>query len=181
MARLIIFDSSAAVDSAGAAVDMALAATAKRSKAVRIFGSPQGDSRNLSYEFVLSGTPGSYDIYWYQEFFNDEPSLDAQPSARTFPGAGVDFPWSREQVQQLSGAGVIQHYNAERRILTMSPGTTADCRWFPMCVHSLWVRLAIWTPTTLGVTPPKLRVFAHVGGYDAQAVLEAGTAPWAGA
>jgi hypothetical protein len=181
MARLIVFDSGATVDSAGAAVDMALASSAKRSKAVRGFGAPDGDSRHISWEFLLSGTPGSYDIYWYQEFFNDEPSLDAQPTVRTFPGADPTYSWAREQVQQLVGSGVIEHYNGERHILAMSPGTTADVRWFPMLVHAYWTRLAIWTPTALGVTPPRLRVFAHVGGYDAQAVLEAATTPYAGA
>jgi hypothetical protein len=179
MARILIFDSGIAVDSNGNAVSMVLSSAAVRSKALHLFGTPDGDVRNISYEFILSGGTGAINVYWYQEFFNDSASLKAQPSGREFPGANVAWAWAREQTAQLTGSGVIEHYNVERRIMSMNGASSADCRWFPMLVHSLWTRLAIWTPSTLAGSE-RLKVFASVGGYDAQTALEAGLTPYAG-
>jgi len=177
MARLLIFDSAATVDSAGAAVDMAVTAAYKPTKAVRCFGAPDGDTRNVGFEFDLSGgTAGLYDVLWYMEFYNDDPSLVTQPNVRT--GIVVAPPWAREQTAEGGTSGAINHYNVERTIQDMSP---TDVRWFPMVVQTLWTRLEVKSANiAAAVSAPRLRIFAHVGGYDSQAVLEAGTVPYAG-
>jgi hypothetical protein len=156
---------------------------------MRCHGGPRGDQRNISYEFVLSGDPisSALDFEWYQEFFNDHPWVNlgaslpdgfrqvftpatparAYPDARVFPGSAENYPWAREQVAIAGAAGAIDHYNVTRAIASMSVpmASGADIRYFPMLVHTMWVRIAIRTTTA---TPaggyPHFRIYGHAGG-----------------
>jgi hypothetical protein len=199
MARILIYDSEKTVEDAGQAVDMALSENEwKTSVPVRAHGGPKGDQRNISYEFILSGNPLStaIDFEWYQEYFNDHPWVNigsnlptgfrqvfpegsppsGYPGSRVFPGSGAEYPWAREQVAIAGAAGVIDHYNITRNVAGMSvPGADgADCRYFPMLVHTLWVRIAIRTTTAQPVGGyPQFRIFAHGGGLtDIEAYSE---------
>lgn len=188
MARILIFDSEATEDNNGGAVSMALSQNSwVTSQSMRCHGGPGGDKRNVSYEFVLSGNPvgASIDLEWYQTFFNDHPWVNlpvalppefqqvfpagstppAMPSTRVFPESGAEYPWAREQIAIAGAAGVIDHYNITRNVAGMAVPAAgqADCRYFPMMVHTLWTRLQIRTTTDLA-SYPRLRVYAHGSG-----------------
>lgn len=165
---------------------------------MRAHGGPKGDQRNISYEFVLSGEPTGEDIdfEWYQEFFNDHPWINlgaslpegfrqiftpvnpalAYPTDRVFPNSGALYPWAREQVAIAGAAGAIDHYNVTRTIADVSvpSATGADCRYFPMLVHTMWVRIAIRTTTAAPAGGyPRLRIYGHGGGLtDIEAYSE---------
>lgn len=185
MARVFIYDSDATVDDQGQAVEFAMDGGFKPSSPMRLHGGPRGDQRNVSYEFVVSGTAGlSMDLEWYQEFFNDHPwinlpqslpqyftpqasaGINPKPQARRFPGAGSEYPWAREQVAIAGDDGAIAHFNITRTVTAAggSPEPSADCRYFPMLVHALWCRIQI-RPTSAEPWP-RLRIFAHGGGLD---------------
>jgi hypothetical protein len=185
MSRVLIYDSEATEDTQGNDPEQGLVTNEwKRSYPMRCHGGPKGDQRNVSYEFVLAGNPIStaIDLEWYQEFFNDHPwvnlstALPAEfrqvwvepppfPTQRVFPGSGAEYPWAREQVAIAGAAGVIDHYNITRNVASMSvpSGEGADCRYFPMLVHTLWARIAVRTTTALG-SYPRLRIYGHTGG-----------------
>lgn len=180
MARILIFDSAATVDSVGNAVDMTFLGRGSafmRTKAVRGFGAPDGDGRNIAFEFALfGGTSGAYDVTWFMEFYNDKPSLDAQPATRD-----SGLPWAHEQSAEAAASGVVNHYDVYRTIQDMDTSGAGDVRTFPMVMQSLWTRLGLRsTAVSLAAVPPRLQIFALVGGYDSQAVLQAGAAPYAG-
>lgn len=186
MARIPIFDSVAVVGNQGIAVDNGLAQDSwVPSRPVRLTGGLAGDQRNISHEFVLSGDSlSAWDIEWYQEFWGDTPyvnvvgpenippamrqgaSVGPFPVERVFPGSGAAYPWAREQIAIAGLAGVIAHYDITRQVTMTVPAIGgAHCKWFPMLVHGYWTRLQVRTTTaTAGVTLPRLRIFAHVGG-----------------
>jgi hypothetical protein len=138
---------------------------------------------------VLSGTPISTNVTfeWYQEFFNDHPWVNlssalpanfrqafttppAYPNVRVFPGSESDYPWAREQNAIAGAAGAISMYNVTRTTANMfvPEVKNADCRYYAMFVHTLWVRIAIRTTTSLG-TYPRFRIYAHAGGIGEEA------------
>lgn len=215
MAHFLIFDSSATVDNRGEALDQSLAplgsvgAAVRTSKAVRLFGPPDGDIRHVGFEFNMLGPVDvslDVQIRWRLQFFNDRigaPSAAAsnapgQYRYQSAPDAWRDAPiigyrnlaWASECVEIVGGAGAIAHYPATR-LVTLNPGTGGDesgCPngldsvYFPMNVHAMWVRLAVWqaaTDTALPTTD-RLLIFAVVGGYTLPKLMEQSTTPWAG-
>lgn len=187
MARILVFDHSATVGSAGTAVDMTIAAsltavTAKRSTPVRLTAARE-NIRDVGWEFLLTGTAAA-NVYWHQEYYGDDKGWVANrdyPDSRVFPGANPNWPWMREQSAELAGSGVVNHYHVQRRIAmdpTVSGANNADSRFFPMVVAAPWVRLAIWTPDASWDANNRLRVWAHVAGYADEEYLEALTTPF---
>lgn len=199
MARVLIYDSRATEDSQSRGIEMSLQENVfKTTYPMRAHGGPKGDQRNISYEFILSGDPvgQEIDLEWYQEFFNDHPHVNlgstvppgfrsaypagiappSFPDPRIFPGSGAAYPWAREQVAIAGAAGVIDHYNITRNVASVSvpEAQSADCRYFPMLVHTLWVRIKIRTTTASPAGGyPRLRIYAHGGGLtDIEAISE---------
>ena len=184
MAHILVFDSDASeLEDGSSADEMNLDGSPnefRRSMAVRLF-TKSGHIENISYEFLyrslddLATTPA---LRWYQEFYNDrahvgEIALDGEgagnipPGGRTFPESDPNDGWAREQTEEVTaGTGTTDHYNITRQ-LTLAANT---CRYFPMVVHSLWVRLVIWTPDN--AFPGRLIVHAVTGGLGASAYLE---------
>jgi len=204
MARILIFDSTATQNDADEPVEMGLARNVyATSMPVRMHGGPSGDQRHVSYEFIVSSDEGfSTNIEWYQEFFNDHPWVNmpsalpasfrattiipARPTYRVFPGSSNSMPWAREQVAIAGAAGVIDHYDITRVITTagVAKWPDADCRYYPMLVHALWVRIKIRvTDAGSGDLPdyPRIRVFAHAGGLgNIASYTERSTRPFSG-
>ena len=90
------------------------------------------------------------------------PLAQTTDPSRTFPGAQPVDAWAREQTEEVvAGSGVIDHYDVQRQ-LTLVPNT---CRYFPMLIHTLWVRLAVSTTTGLG-EDGRLIIAAIIGGQD---------------
>lgn len=104
-------------------------------------------------------------------------------------------PWPREQVEVVGASGVITHYPITRSVALNSalipPTPTRDLgqwqgasAWFPMVVNASWVRLRVYSTTSLGlpasynINCPKypasrrLRIFANVGGYNQEETAE---------
>lgn len=155
----------------------------KPSSPVRLHGGPKGDQRNISYEFVISSATGLTATFeWYQAFFNDHPwvnlptalpqsfrqqatpGINPKPGGRVFPGSLGEYPWAREQIAIAGADGVINHYNIVRTMTDVGAVAEpeADCRYFPMLVHSLWCHIQV-RPTS-AAPYPRLRIFAHIGG-----------------
>ncbi len=80
MARLLIFDSNATVDTEGNAVDMALSSSEKRSTALRLSG-----ERVVGFEFVLEGAAGNVDLYWWVEQYSDRFTPVGTPPTNRWP------------------------------------------------------------------------------------------------
>lgn len=199
MARIPIYDSIATLFSDGStAVDQALVTDDwKRSAGVRLSGGPAGDQRNVSYEFVLSGSVLTAFVFeWYQEFWGDYPYIwgavenlpspmlpkntTPMPTDRVFPGAPTSCPWAREQIAIAGAAGAIDHYDITRSTtMTVPAVNSAHCKWLPMLVHGYWTRIAIRPTTTIGDPAPRLRIYAHVGGHtDVGEYTEALSVPY---
>jgi hypothetical protein len=147
---------------------------------VRLFGGgPGGDQKNISYEFLAyrgDGTAGTSLFYWYQEFWNDSPSLGSPPSARTFPGAPPNCGWAIDNTENV-GSSLITFTRATREssLLYLTP------EYYPLLVYAYWVRLQI--AFIDAVNPPNpdiiLRVWAHVGGHEESEYTESLTDPYA--
>lgn len=175
MARICIYNSAKSVDTAGAAIGMGLVASeagARRSKPVRMF-TPQGESRYLSYEFIYSANfVSALDLRWFQEFFNDRPSLNAPPNLRAAVGVNENLMWAREIDEVVGNAGAITH-NAITRTLSLpaDTGGIGTARYATVAIHTNWVRLALWVN---GAIPAgaKLEVYAIVGGHLEEKYLE---------
>lgn len=211
MAHFLIFDSSATVDSRGEALNMSLVpgAAVRTSMAVRLFGSPDGDTRHVGFEFNMLGPAGvniDVPIRWRMQFFNDrlaDPSAAASNAAQqtryqSAPSAWRDAPiigyqnlaWASECVEIVGGAGAVTHFPATR-LVTLNPSTGGDesgCLngldsiYFPMTVHAMWVRLAVWQVTADVALPAanRLLIFAVAGGYALPKAMEQSTTPWVG-
>lgn len=81
------------------------------------------------------------------------------------------WPWAREVTEEHQGAGVVEHPLIVRHSMTMNAQGQADIRYYPLVKHGHWVRLAIHTHSTLPAGA-RLKVYAMLGGYDAQNTLE---------
>jgi len=193
MARILIFDNTATVDDAGNDVEMGPTVQNqwRTSQAVRCHGGQSGDQRNISYELVVDSDAGyNTTIEWYQEFFNDHPWVNlttevlrpyfnytattqpaAMPSTRVFPASTGEYPWAREQVAIAGAAGIINHFNIVRTVTNAGGEArpSADCRYYPMLVHTLWTRIKL-RATDAGAqigdeyVYPRIRMYAHIGG-----------------
>lgn len=175
MARIFIFDSSGALDSAGGAINNALDGTVRRSKPVRLVHATQ-DFQNVSYEFLYHPAAGGQTVYWYQEYYGDKAHVGTPPNLRDDPGLQPTWPWAREQVASIGAGGVITYVNAIQTVAFAPTVAAPDVRWFPMKVYGPWVRLAVWVnaPVIVG----RLQIWAHVAGYNS-AYLDTITAPYA--
>jgi hypothetical protein len=206
MSHFLIFDSSATRDTRGVPVDMSISPQyVHHTKPVRLYGSPDGDVQRVGFEFNLLGTSNTaVPIRWYMQFFNDritgvgnDPSFPYQVAAdgmgRDAPIIGYqDLQWARECVEIVGGGGAIAHFPAAR-LITLNPvavtlpdgGGAPDglaSVYFPMTVHAMWVRLALWQNAGDQAMPAdhRLLIFAVAGGYANPKTMEEQDRPWAG-
>lgn len=186
MAHLLIYDSAATVDADGNAINGAfaapgagvLAATPIFTKPVRLYGAPDGDISQVGFEFWVT-SDASFTLNWYMEFYNDRPVDYPLPTNHVAPLEVPTAAWAREQTEEVAGAGVVNHYNVARAI-NAAGGATRDVRYFPMVVHGLFVRLALYSAAA-PIAGYAARVYAVVGGVDQQVVYDALTTPWTSA
>lgn len=199
MARVLVFDSWANAASDGSPINASLWAGtfhtnptyAVRSQPLRIFHHDE-DINLVSWEFLATNfqdVTAIVPVYFFQEFYGDEPSLDAPPNRRDWMDVPIDAPWGHETVANYdSTLTTVNMEVLDRRLLMRCrPPFLADSIWMPLAVHALWVRLAIWLcasdPERFHFTAAgqfRLRVFAHVGGHSETAYLrEHGTEPYA--
>lgn len=80
MARLLIFDSNATVNTSGDPVDMALSSTEKRSSALLL-----SDQRVVGLEFVLEGAAGNVELEWWVEQYSDVLTPVGAPPTNRWP------------------------------------------------------------------------------------------------
>jgi hypothetical protein len=151
----------------------------------RLFGTG-GDVRDISWEFWLTGTAGDVEVCWYQEFYN-ERATPFTWTTKHMPPLDPLTPWTREQMEVVANSGSITHKNIVRSVTMNSDCTEepiGDGRIFPMTVHSQWVRLRVFSMTSLNLNanyivncaanPPaqRLRIYAIVGGYEQVAAMD---------
>lgn len=195
LARILIFDSSLLGGGSGGEnpydqSPLGDVNDIKRTAPVRLF-THEGHIPDVSFEFLMVNYGATLAIRWYQEFYTDHPKMgydgasaketsglvydraQQRPNFRDFPGATNDITWAREQTAVVNNDGTIDHFDALRR-MTM---TDNQARYFPMLVHSLWMRLAIYAVVAPAVTP-QLRVWANVGGIAESAYLREQTIPY---
>lgn len=199
MARILIFDSSLAGDDnpydqspLGDVNDINQGGRHKRTAPVRLF-THEGHVPNISFEFLMVNHGVTLAIRWFQEFYTDHAKMGydgasakafggaeaysrtcARPDFRDFPGANNTITWAREQVAVVNNDGTIDHFDAIRR-MTM---TDNEARYFPMEVHSLWMRLGIYAVVAPAISP-QLRVWANVAGFAESEWLREQTVPYA--
>lgn len=202
MAHFLIFDSKATMTNRGEARNFNIAPNeaVRHSTAVRLFGSPDGDTRQVGFEFNLLGTTNlNIPIRWCLQFFNDRVG-DGMLNYQAAPDSWRDAPvigrrqlkWTRECVEIVGGAGAITHYPAAR-LVTLNPSTAAppndmgtdpglDSVYFPMTVHAMWVRVAVWQNTGDQdlASDHRFLIFAVVGGYSNPKAMEETTRPYEG-
>lgn len=183
MAHLLIFDSAATTDADGDPIDGSfgapgggvLTAAALHTKPARIYGAPNGDIEKIGFEFWIQSN-ATFTLSWYMEFFSDAPVNYPLPINHVAPGVSPTAQWAREQTEEVAGSGVVNHYNVVRAI-NAAGGAAVDVRYFPMIVHGLFVRLAVYAAAA-PIAGLNLRIYAVVGGVDQQTTNEAKTAPW---
>lgn len=202
MARLFVYDSQAATDAGGAAINMSLVnGTYKRSKAVRLYGAVDGPIQDIGWEMLFEGAQAvaaPITLYWFMEFMNDRPQRTL-PSARVAQGVNPNFNWCREQLEYAPGtlvggstvASRVYHYDVRREVI-LADGTTYFAAasppaagsysrelYFPVSVHAYWARLALTTDGLPGTGNYRLRIWAVVGGQDQQVAQQDQTLPYA--
>ena len=192
MARIPIYDSAAIIDSDGAVITTQLAyLTYRRSKCIRLSGIPQ-QLLYVSYEWQVDcDAAGAWEFLWYQEFWGDTAGWEAyighgaQPSTRLAPGLLPDGPWPREVIGVITDAtNIIDTSNLTRKMIFNPSLNSPDAKWLTLGNFAPYVRLAIALNTDpaagqAGVrTLPRLRVWAHVAGYEGKQ-FDAMTAPFA--
>jgi len=193
MARIKIFDSTATLNSRGDAITQAEdwptaldALRAAHSMPVRCF-SGDGPVQEIGYEFIADIMPdgATLALRWYQEFFNDKPSLNAPPTVRDWPGVNPRVPWGRETLIVPGGAGVAVHHPVTRNMAMTYNRGDFECLYVPLSIHTLWVRLAVYVSladcTAITATQDThIQIFAHAGGHDEKLYLqEQGALPYA--
>ena len=187
--------------------DIVSANLVARTSPIRLF-SFEGAIQNISYEILMTNNAATWAFRFYQEFYSDHPHMGGDtPSARgndenfnpqwpypiyrDFPKAlmtgtiSQDLTWAREQSAVVNNDGTIDHFDATRRTTL----TSDQAKWFPMEVHSYWVRLAVWGTTDMvhhrdgqgqlvEATTGQLRIWAHVGGHAESRYLQEQTEPY---
>ncbi len=189
MARILIFDSSPSLE--GNPYDQSPLGDAgdiKRSAPVRLF-THEGHIPNVSFEFLMVDQNATLDLRWYQEFYTDHTHMGMdgvsargttgelnrnapRPTQRDFPGATSAMTWAREQVAIVGAGGAIAHFDALRSMTL----TDNQARYFPMEVHSLWMRLAVYAIAPVGNTA--VRIWANVAGLAESKWLREQTVPY---
>jgi hypothetical protein len=161
--------------------------TYRRSKCVRLSGLPQ-ELLYVSYEWqVDAAAAGSWEFQWYQEFWGDTAGWEAfighggQPSTRLASGLAETGPWPREVIGVITDAtNVLDHVNLVRKMTFSPTATEADAKWLTIGNWAPYARLAIVLNTNpAALALPRLRVWAHVGGYESKQ-FETMTAPYGG-
>lgn len=181
MARIPIYDSQATVNSNNVPIIQALlVSTPRRSMPVRLSGLPQ-PLYNISYEWLFEGQ-GSWAFSWYQEFWGDKAIFAPPPDLRTDPTINANTAWPREQLEIVQATtNTILCVDLSRTMTVVPTLATPVTKWFMMGLFVPFVRLAIQLETTppQGSTLPRVRVWAHVGGYEGK-YFEQLTAPYGG-
>lgn len=176
MAKVCIFNSAVAVDSAGNPFTSAVPIPPDlpaRTKPVRLF-----NAAKCALEFIFTGAAGPFLLYWWMEFWGDDPraSLQAPPSTRNIPGIAPNTPWSREVRQNFDAGFFVCNYLIRKTVLD---GALGIALWVPVDVHAPWTRLALYTEAP-GLDGGNLLINAHVGGHHEDKFLtDNGDKPYA--
>lgn len=185
MARLFVYDSAAGRGSLGVTVNptdgVIVAGTAYRTRPVRL-ASASGAIDRVGWEIMLSGGAGTQLVQWYQEYYGDRsaPPFGGNnrfPSQRDSPGLDATAPWLREQNEEIAPGGTITHNNVTHEVTFNVPAGGVDARYFPMVVHTIFVRLAL-VIQALTIGAPRVRIWAHVGGYGSPGAHESAVYPY---
>ncbi len=186
MPQFLIFDSEATEDSRGNPVAMSLDAAVDEEHAVRTLPVRLFGAQNVGFQFVAYFVQAYPTISWFMEFYADNPSLQALPNARTWPGIPLTdpaWPWAREQIEEMASGGLIRHYKIIREAHFTGPeivDPSVLAIYFPMQVYGVWVRLAVWANPEFWDPTSRLYIFATEGGYDQELAAEQSIVPWAG-
>jgi hypothetical protein len=198
LARIPIYDSNASFDSAGnalvgdSAMNLAFGVYCK-SKPVRLCGLPQ-PLNYISYEWLFEGA-GSWSFLWFQEFFGDRGGAAGvagaiQPFNRTARDVLPATPWGREQIEILDGGtNYLKGLDLTRQIDFTFPASGLVTKWFMVGDFAPFARIQIALNTQTGgqqgqgqqvtTTLPRVRVWAHVAGYESDPFDDLGT-PYGG-
>jgi len=174
-------------------------------RAVRMYGSPDGDIQNIGYDFLWESDwsitdASAYYLYWYQQFYNDRatrqlPPLENRISNR--PPSPNDATWAREQMQVIaptpiaatSSIAEILYYDVRRKTpFNTNVSGRGHAFYVPVTNHAMYVRLGLAiSSTSTGFDNPaylaehnRLRVWAIVGGHDQQTAQEIDSGVYAG-
>lgn len=201
MAKLMVFDSRATVDTAGNDVtsmrvgweDAISEETAVRTYPVRTH-SPFADIDTVGWEiFALDLDPGAEVVnicalrFW-MEFYPDQSHPDkviGQEPQRDWPGVSGAAAWPREVLALSGGTTSVQHYRVIRELNVRYIDNCFQSWWLPLSVHAPWVRLAMYmdVASSTGYTEPSqvhLKVYANVGGHSEREYLyQNGDKPYA--
>lgn len=161
MAKICIFNTASPVDSAGNPFVSAVPIPPDpigRTKPARLFNVPK-----CAFEFIFTGAAGPFLLYWWMEFWGDNPraSLQAPPSTRAIPGVNPGTAWSREVRENFDAGYLITNWFVRKTVLDGGPGTAI---WVQADVYAPWVRLALYTEAP-GLAGGNLLINAHVGGH----------------
>jgi hypothetical protein len=217
MARILLFDNMATVDSRDnrpldsnfRLMQQAAGAVVSRSYPVRCYGLDE-DIRYIGWEMMVDApdTNGAeMTLTWWQEYFNDGPSVVRVPDQRTWPGVDLNAGWAREVASGLDAAidaaGVRLQTVHVPRETTFSFGRLGefceytdesflgDTLYFPLAVHSMWTRLAFYVSATsnwpglggeawVDEAAMRFRIWANIGGHtEIDYLRENPTVPYA--
>lgn len=156
----------------------------------------QRDISVVGYEFYFRFDPGITCAFrWWQEFYGDEPNINTPPARQR--GASTPFPvpapspWMRESSLSDAGSGNLNHFQITRRMdVTVDSNQQFGASWyFPVNIHTLWARLAMWVSLADSTGIPSaqvvqddilMAVWVHVGGHvESEYVKELGPIPYA--
>jgi hypothetical protein len=115
-----------------------------------------------AFEFIFTGAPGPFILYWWMEFWGDavRASLQTPPNDRVIPGIAPGTAWSREVFEQHVAPYLVDNFVIRQTVLDSGPGMAL---WVPVDVHAPWVRLAVYGEAALA--PGNVLINAHVGGH----------------
>lgn len=189
MARIMLYDSGAVLDSSGNEINNGLpwgfstdADNPIFSKPVRLF-SIHGEERVLGIELLYDGAD-TVDFTWWMSYWYDKPQL----GFNRFPNAPTDqtaynlpqqpptnsVRWAREVTEEVAAGGAITHSFVSRTVTLGASALTRHVT-MPLAIHAYWAMVAI----SAGSTPAgRLYVFGNVGGHSEAAFVEANQAPY---
>lgn len=159
--KVCIFNTASATDSAGNPFQSVVPIPPDlpfRTKPVRLLNADK-----CALEFIFTGAPGPFLLYWWTEFWGDDvrASLQAPPSLRNIPGINPNTPWSREVLQEVDAGYLVCNYLIRKTVLD---GALGSALWVPIDVFAPWMQLAVYTEAP-GLNGGDLLINAHVGGH----------------